>query len=269
MGDKIFYKGELGDLGYEAAISRYSEQKIEAVGSFKRVIHAVETGEASSGIIPFDSSSGGRFIEPIEALSNSKSSIISEILIESRFVLASKSIKSENVDRIYITPDSAYSCQSYTSHRKGLQINLAETLSSIIEEIKSNENLGVICSESFARIHNLVILKRGIQEQIGNTIRFVIVSLAESVQTGRDKTTLLFNTKHQPGALFKTLCPIAESGLQMTRLESIPIKYRPWQYSFIADIIGHAKETKVNNALREMREYCSSLKILGSYPYIN
>jgi chorismate mutase/prephenate dehydratase len=84
--------------------------------------------------------------------------------------------------------------------------------------------------------------------------------------TGRDKTSIVFSMKNQPGVLYSILAPIAQRGLNLTKIESRPTKRRPWEYVNFVDFEGHRDTPAVQTVLDEIRERCQFLKILGSYP---
>ena len=84
--------------------------------------------------------------------------------------------------------------------------------------------------------------------------------------TGRDKTSILFSMKNEPGVLFSILQPFATRRLNLTKIESRPTKRRPWEYVNFLDFEGHCETENVRDVLAEVRERCQFLKVLGSYP---
>jgi len=84
--------------------------------------------------------------------------------------------------------------------------------------------------------------------------------------TGKDKTSVLFSLRHTPGALHEALKSLAQKRINMTRIESRPMRVRSWEYLFFADLEGHREDADVDKALKKMKEYCEFFKWLGSYP---
>ena len=96
--------------------------------------------------------------------------------------------------------------------------------------------------------------------------RFCVISNNKTSSTGQDKTLLVFSTKHKPGSLWHALKPFDNENINLTRLESMPFKDKPWEYLFLIDFEGHIDDSKVQKALRELKKHTTSVKILGSYP---
>jgi len=109
-------------------------------------------------------------------------------------------------------------------------------------------------------------LRGGIETNHKNFTRFFIISKKDTKKTGKDKTSIIFSTKHQPGALYQALGIFAVRGINLTKLESRPIIGKPWQYNFYLDFEGHQKDKIIREALEILKSNCLFLKILGSYP---
>jgi len=118
------------------------------------------------------------------------------------------------------------------------------------------------CSQTYG----LNILEEDIEDNPDNVTRFLVINKDGSEPTGKDKTSLLFFLRHQPGALHRALEALADRGVNMARIESRPMKLRNWEYLFFVDIEGHENSSNVGEALKEMEVQCVFMKRLGSYP---
>jgi len=121
-------------------------------------------------------------------------------------------------------------------------------------------------SQLSAHHYGLKILKEDIEDNPQNVTRFLSIGKSAANLTGRDKTAILFSLRHEPGALHKVLEPLARRNINMTRIESRPMKTRNWEYLFFVDLEGHEEDSNIREAVREMQEHCAFIKRLGSFP---
>ena len=128
-----------------------------------------------------------------------------------------------------------------------------------------------IASELAAKIYKARILKRGIEDDRQNYTRFFLLEPAGSKprinKSGRGpwKTSLVFSTKNIPGALFRSLSALALRDLNLVKIESRPLRGKPWEYLFYLDLLGKRDEKAVKNALAHLSEVADFLRVLGSY----
>jgi len=130
----------------------------------------------------------------------------------------------------------------------------------------SDVAIAAIASELAARLYNVPVLRARIEDNPYNSTRFLIIGRRPAGPTGRDKTSILFAMRNEPGALYRVLEPFAGRGLNLTKIESRPAKLRAWEYVMFVDFEGHRDTPVVATALDEMRARTVFVKILGSYP---
>ena len=99
-----------------------------------------------------------------------------------------------------------------------------------------------------------------------NLTRFLVIGREGAPATGRDKTLILFSLKDSAGVLFRVLKPLADAGVNLSRIESRPSRKRVWDYVFFIDVDGHASEPTVRQAIAALQQSCDFVKVLGSYP---
>jgi prephenate dehydratase len=123
-----------------------------------------------------------------------------------------------------------------------------------------------IASETAARIYRLNLLARVVEDRSDNYTRFLVIGRSQPPRAEKSKISLVFATRHVPGALHACLGELASRQINLTKLESRPDRRRPWHYVFYVDVEGHADDPACRAALDGLRERTSFLKVLGSYP---
>ena len=131
---------------------------------------------------------------------------------------------------------------------------------------KGLKDAAAIAGKQAANDYGMQILKEEIEDIPENFTRFHVISLSESKSAAVNKTSVVFAMKNIPGALFKGLSVFALRDIDLLKIESRPLRGKPWAYIFYLDFAGHMDEEKCKNAIRHLQEITSFLKVLGSYP---
>jgi chorismate mutase/prephenate dehydratase len=126
--------------------------------------------------------------------------------------------------------------------------------------------LAAISSSLAKEVYDLQVVAENIEDQSNNITRFVIIGHDDSKLSLDDKTSLVFSVKDEPGVLHRMLEPFAKSRINLTKIESRPLKNKPWEYMFFIDLRGHKKTVGVKRAIKKLEKSCLFLKVLGSYP---
>ena len=136
--------------------------------------------------------------------------------------------------------------------------------------IKENRrDSAAIAGKRTAEIFGGVVLAEAIQDHQENYTRFILISREPRPLAGsmRRKTTIVFKLANAPGALFRSLRPFAERGIDLTKIESRPIKGSPFEYLFYVDLVSEAgPSAAVEEAIRELEGISTALRVLGTYP---
>jgi prephenate dehydratase len=267
---RIAYQGEPGAYSEAAALRFKPDVDLKPCETFEDVFAAVAGGKATHGILPIENSIGGSIHHNYDLLVEHELPIVAEV--EYRIVhhlLAHAGSRIEAVRRIYSHPQALAQCEHFLRTLPDREVVATYDTAGSAKMIKDGDlhDAAAIASERAAEVFGLSILQSGIQDYDDNITRFLIVA-KKAVPLGEpDKTTVVFQLgKNEPGALFKALSVFALRGIDLTKLESRPIRGRPWEYNFYVDVSAAREDLTCARALVHLAEFARSLRTLGSYP---
>jgi len=265
---KIAYLGPKATFTHQASLEffGFSAQYIPC-STIRDVFLEVESDRADYGVVPVENTIEGVVNYTLDMFLESDLKISGEVVIPINLHLLSAVEDLSHVKKVYSHKVALGQC------RKWLEKNLpeailieAESTAKACEIALEEEGSSAIASEVASFTYHLNILARNIQESGDNFTRFLVVSKRDMNPTGKDKTSLIFAVRDEPGALYRALEVFYESGINLTKIESRPSRRRAWDYVFFIDLEGHARDKKVAQTLGKLKERTQMVKILGSYP---
>ncbi len=264
----VTYLGPPGTHTHLACLE-YFGSSIEAFpkDSIEEVFEAVKRGETHYGVVPIENSTEGMVNRTLDMFIEYEVRIWGEILVKISHDLLSRNGNSEEIERIYSHPQVFGQCQKWLrkNHPHTPLIETASTAKAAQMALQE-PMAAAIASPLAGRLYGLKTVVPKIEDAIHNYTRFFILGQQSQERTGKDKTSILFSIPHVPGSLYTVLKVFSEKGINLTKIESRPIKERPWEYIFFIDFEGHAQEPVIDQALSDIRGRVLSIKILGSYP---
>jgi chorismate mutase/prephenate dehydratase len=236
--------------------------------SLEEVFDSFLKGKAHLAVIPIENSLKGGVGRSMDLLYEREVSVISECYLEIAHCLCGNTRNLSDIKHLYGNAEAIEQCRGWLLENVG-HAEITECSSTARSAIlaKQDPNGAAICNLYAAERHGLDILAERIEDNPGNTTRFLALGSHCSPPTGNDKTSLLVAVSDRPGALLAALGAL--SSVNMTRIESRPNRLFSWQYLFYADIEGHRDDSPVHAALDALAEKVTFLKILGSYPKSN
>ncbi len=231
------------------------------------IFEAVERGEASYGVVPIENTTEGSVSRTLDMLIESDAKIFGEILIRITHDLLSQNGKPEDVRRIYSHPQALGQCRKWL--RKNYpSVPLVETASTAkAAQMAAGDSTAAAVAGSFAaRLYGLKVVRSQIEDYFHNYTRFLVLSRQDAERTGKDRTSILLSISHAPGTLHQALKHFSDGGINLTRIESRPVRDRAWEYVFFIDFEGHVKDEPIEKLLAELETKTFFLKRLGSYP---
>jgi chorismate mutase / prephenate dehydratase len=232
-----------------------------------RVFDEVEKGAVNWGVVPIENSLEGSVNITLDRLITTDLRIRAEIYLRISQCLISSTKSMKNIKKIYSHPHALAQCQVW------LKTNLpncalidAESTAAAVQMVRGKKNEAAIGSSLAGEIYGLNLLAEGIEDNSSNMTRFLVIGRGESTLTDNDKTSLIFATPDSPGSLHRALSSFAVRKINLSKIESHPVKERLWEYLFFVDVIGHVNDKDIKSCLEELKEKTTYLKNLGSYP---
>ena len=238
--------------------------------TFEEMFEAVRNNNAEVALVPIENSRAGRVADTQRLIPESNLKIIGEYFLEvNHCLLALPGTSIKDIKRIHSHEQAIAQCRNnIIKHQKDMVV-AADTAGAakMISVIKNKED-AAIASSLAADTYNLEIIEKNFQDSENNITRFLIMSKDLVMPNANDSylmTTLVFELKSIPAALYKSLGGLASNGVNMTKLESY-INPKGFDVAqFYADIEGHPENENVMLALEEMKYFCKHIDILGVY----
>lgn len=237
--------------------------------SFEDVFQAVITGKVSLGIIPIENTLYGSIHRNYDLLLENDVIIVGEVNLRIELhLIALPNVELGQIKTVYSHPAALEQCRNFIAQHPSIEaVPTYDTAGSV--KLISEQNLSstaAIASQWAAADYGMNILSREVEDFPENFTRFLIISKKKYNFGTPDKTSIVFSTKNIPGALFKSLSVFFLRDINLTKIESRPIKGKPWEYLFYLDFNGDITDESCINALRHLEEIAEFIKILGSYP---
>jgi prephenate dehydratase len=292
---RVSFQGEVGAYSQGAVYSFFGRENVREVvplPTFRSVFHSLSqindkvdenenrhrTNVVDFAVVPIENSLAGSVGETLDLLLSSNVRIIGEVSIPiSHALMAKKGGSIAQIARVMSHPQAIAQCKAFLDARNWQQVAVYDTAGAakMISE-QGLEDTAAIASELAAEIYHLEILERDIEDDRSNQTRFVVIKESsnkeeEELQNvvldpgAKFKTSILFSTKHRPGSLVEALSALSVRKINLTKIESRPMKSRPWEYYFFVDFEGHERDGTCADALAELETKTNELKILGSY----
>ncbi|MHA2078363.1 MAG: prephenate dehydratase [Candidatus Thorarchaeota archaeon] len=246
---EVAYQGEPGAYSESAVFRIFGPTaKPKPCKNFSDVFRNVLTDATKYGVVPIENSIEGSVSQVYDLFLRYDLKVSAELALPiAHCLIANEESDLESIKVVLVsTYDTAGSVK-------------------MIKEQKLT-NAGAIAAERAAEIYKMKILAKDIADNRNNHTRFFVLTKNDVPPTGQDKTSIIFSTKHVPGALYEALGELATRGINMTKIESRPTRQNLWEYNFYLDFDGHMDEKNCADALAGLKARSVFVKVLGSYP---
>ena len=271
----VAYQGVAGAYSQLAAEQHFAPYKgqLHTVGypGFFAMLDAVQKGAADFGMLPVENTTAGSVSEAYELLTQTKLSVVGEELVRVEHCLIGlPGARPEQLRRVFSHPQALAQSSVFLGGLPDCAVQAFTDTALSVQKVRDegDPTQGAVASERAAGLYGLSILARNIENQRDNYTRFMVVSrtplrLDERIAC---KTSLIFSTRHERGALVRCLNVLSDAGLNLTKLESRPRPSSPFEYLFYVDFEGNLESEAVQAALVAMQAHTNYFNVLGCYP---
>jgi prephenate dehydratase len=275
----VAYSGEPGAFA-EDAVRAYFGQSMPAlaIAGFRGVFEAVAAGEAIAGVVPIENLVNGTVRENYDLLLEFPLAIRGDVVVPVRLCLAALTGETlDGIERVYSHIQALGQADAFLRTRPWTLLttyNTAGAGKAIAD--RGERGAAAVLSPRAAALFGLQVLVDGVEGDPDNRTRFLVVAAPDAAlppalpaaidPSGAARTTLVMGIRNEPGALIRALTVFADHDLNLSKLESRPAHDRPWEYVFWVDLDADAAALATREALADLAEVTTSLRVLGSYP---
>ncbi|MBA3312587.1 MAG: prephenate dehydratase [Planctomycetaceae bacterium] len=264
---RVAYLGPEFSFSHLAAIERFGQAAdLAPVSTIAAVFEEVNRGHATYGIAPIENSTDGRVVDTLSMFTKLPVRICGEIQLEIHLHLLANGPRGE-VNEIYSKPQALSQCREWLARNmpKARLIEVTST-STAAQLARTKPGAAAVASAQAAVANHLQIIAEKIEDNPYNVTRFAVIGDEEPKKTGNDRTAVLLQIPHEPGALHEALNAFKKNGINLTWIESFPLHGPESGYQFFLDFEGHASQPAVQKALAELEKRAVRMELLGSYP---
>lgn len=265
---RVAFQGERGSYSHEACERHFGSQvTVKPYRSLREVFHAVETGRGTFGVVPVENSYEGSINETYDLLATTTSKVCGEIQVRVRHCLIARpGARAAEITTVYSHPQALAQCARYLRARRLEAVPTYDTAGSVkLVKTMRSRKVAAVASRRAAELYGMQVIAEGIEDSGVNYTRFLVLGKKSAPRSGNDKTSIIFGVEHKPGSLHRALTALSRRQINLTKIESRPVKGTPWQYNFYVDFHGHIRDKLCQEAVRDLCERSTFVKVLGSY----
>lgn len=235
---------------------------------FEDVVQAVASRKTRYGVLPIENSSTGGITDVYDFIHRYDCCVVGEKYVKiDHCLLGLPGATVDEIREVYSHIQGLNQCRNYLKPHGEWQLHPYFSTSESAEKVRDmkDAHIGAIANKKAAALYGLDVLAASINDNAQNYTRFFVISADREQVPAADKITLVLTTQHRPGALYHVLGYFFYNGMNMTHLESRPLKGRPFEYFFHIDVMGNLGNPATDRVLHNLAENCNYFKILGNY----
>lgn len=264
---RVAYLGPEYSYSYLATRERFgTSAQLAPVATISAVFEEVQRGHADFGIVPLENSTDGRVVDTLDMFARSPVRICGEVQLRVHHYLLAKCPRDQIIE-VYSKPQALSQCRGWLAKHLSTARPVEMTSTARAAQIAAEKaGAAAIASLEAGKHYGLDVIASQIEDNRNNITRFVVIGGQPTRRTGRDKTALMFQIPHKPGALADAMAIFKRNRLNLTWIESFPLAGSRNEYLFFAEFEGHESESRARRALDALGRKSLRLNILGSYP---
>lgn len=264
---KVGYQGIKGANGHEATLKLFPNADTVNYKTFADVFDAVDREEVTYGVLPVENSTAGSVSAVYDLILKHRFYIVQALDLPIDYCLAGlKQSEFSDIEKVWSHPQSLSQCENYIASHNFDSTPFENTAVAAREVAKEKRlNVAAICSYKAAEEYGLNILDNHLQDDKGNTTRFIVISKTLCIPENANKISLCFSLPHVTGSLYGLLCRFNSLGLNLTKIESRPRKGKDFEYLFYLDFSGSVHSDNVIDLISQLSEEMPEFSFLGNY----
>lgn len=264
---RVSYLGPAYTFTHLAAIHQFGESAdLVPVSTIATVFDEVNRGHVDFGVVPIENSTDGRVVDTLDMFTRLPLRICGEVQLHVHQNLLARCERSE-INEIYSKPQALSQCREWLArnmpHARLIEVTSTSTAAQLARE---KPGAAAVASQQAAVQYEVQIIAENIEDNRNNITRFAVIGDAMGEATGHDRTAVLLQISHKPGALSDALTIFKRCRINLTWIESFPLRAPESGYLFFLDFEGHVSDPKIRKALKELEAMANRLEVLGSYP---
>jgi chorismate mutase/prephenate dehydratase len=264
---KVAFLGPAGTFSHAAALEQFGRlAQFMPQDDLPQIFEIVESGQADFAIVPFENTTEGIVGQTLDLISKTNLRVQAMLNLKVSLTLMSAHGDLGKIKAISSHPQALAQCRNWLAlNMPGIELRPTVSSAAGATLALSDDSCAVIGHPSLATFYNLTVMSGDLQDFQHNQTCFLIFSREDAMRNGNDRTLLWFSAPHNSGSLYKCLQPLAESGVNLTRLHSRPNLDSPWEYLFFLELDGHFQDEKVQKAIKLLEAESQKCQVMGSY----
>ena len=266
---RVAFLGPEHSYSHQAALARFGQSvEFVAVGTIAAVFEEIHGGHAHYGIVPLENSTDGRVVDTLDMFSRLPIRICGEVQLAIHHYLLGRGPRAD-VRQVYSKPQALSQCRNWLAqHLPKARLTEVASTSAAAQRALEEPSSAAVASRQAGVHYGLDVLAENIEDNSSNLTRFAVIGNDSATRTGHDKTAIMYQVQHEPGALADSMNVFKRNRLNLTWIESLPISEQRGEYLFFVELHGHETDLRVRRAVAALQKKTLRIEVLGSFSQV-